>query len=463
MALMTAVRFTGMASGLPPNIVDQLMDAERLPIKTIETQKAKQEDKLKLVTELETKVNEITKSLGELAGINGFMDKKLISGDPNIIDGTLDPNTAKAGEYMVEVNQLAQRPGAITAGFPDRDKTELGVGYFKFKTTEGTKEVYISGPNTTLDNVARQINESQTGIRAEVVVDRKDKDNPYRMIISGISTGDNKDVNFPQVYLLDGDADVYFDETRPARNAKVKIDGFELEITDNILKDCIPGVTLDLKQTSPGREVKLTVKDDAQVISGKVKSFVDAYNGALSFIQTQNKLQKSGRNPSLGPLGGDGLLRSVEASLRQTILDPEYNVGSSIDRLSTLGIEFNRNGTLEFKQERFNAVVASNPNGVAAFMRGDGISTGFVARLKRQVNDLVNANFGPIANRKKGMQDKIEQMNRRIETKERQLEKKEEGLRKKFADLESKMSGLKTQGAAFGAMQMSAAGNSGGG
>lgn len=41
---MTAVRITGMASGLPPNIVEQMMEAERIPIKTME-QKKNGEDK----------------------------------------------------------------------------------------------------------------------------------------------------------------------------------------------------------------------------------------------------------------------------------------------------------------------------------------------------------------------------------------------------------------------------------
>ncbi len=449
---MTAIRFSGMASGLPPNIVDQLMEAERIPIKTIEGQKTKQEDKLKLVTDLETKITDITKSLGELAGTNGFLDKKLISADPNIIDGTVDPAVAGPGEYMVEVVQLAQRPGAISAGFPDKDTTELGVGYLKFQTPEGGQEIYIHGPDTTLDSVAKQINAANSGIRAQVVTDRKDKENPFRLIITGLGTGDEKSVSFPQVYLLDGDMDLYFEQTREARNAIVKIDGFEVEIPENKLADAIPGVTLDLKQAAPGREVRVTVKEDLQVIAGKVKTFVDSYNAALTFIQGQNKIQKAGKNPALGPLGGDSLLRSTESALRRVILDPQFGVNSTIQRVLELGIEFNRNDTLEFKQDKFNQVLNSNPMNVAGFLRGDGISTGFVTTVKREVGNLLSTSFGAIANRKRGMQEKIDQMSKRIETKERQLEKKEESLRKKFADLESKMSGIKTQGAALGAM-----------
>jgi flagellar capping protein FliD len=117
-----------MASGLPPNIVDQLIEAERIPLKQIESKKTKQEDVLKVVTDLESKVGEINKNLGELTNTKGFVDTKLISGDPNVIDGSVDPGTVVNGEYSIEVVQLAQKPGAISNGFPDKDKTQMGVG-----------------------------------------------------------------------------------------------------------------------------------------------------------------------------------------------------------------------------------------------------------------------------------------------------------------------------------------------
>ncbi|MFS4458399.1 flagellar filament capping protein FliD [Bdellovibrio sp. HCB2-146] len=442
-----------MASGLPPNIVDQLMDAERIPVKQMETQRTKQEDKLKLVQDLETKVNDITKNLSELTGNGGFIDKKFISGDPNVVEGTVDPASAIPGDYSVEVLQLAQKPGALSNGFPDKDNTQIGVGYIKFETNEGTKEVYISGSNSTLEGVAKQINMANLGLKAQVIEDRKDKENPFKLLVSGMATGDNQQVTFPKIYMLDGDQDMYFDQSRPSQNAKIKVDGFEIEIPDNKTSDLIPGVTLDFKSAAPGREIRMKVQENLEVISGKVKSFVDAYNAALDFIQKQHKLQAgNGKNPQLGPLGGDGMIRSVETALRRVILNPQLGVESPITRVGELGIQFNRNGTLDFSQDKFNKTLNSNPAGVAAFFRGDGFKTGFVATLKREIGNLTNGAFGVLSNRKRGLEDRIKQVNGRIETKERQLERKEESLRKKFADLEGKMSEMQAQQAKFAAM-----------
>lgn len=447
---MPAIRITGMASGLPPDIVDQLVAAERIPVKNLEVKKAQQEDLGKLVGDLETKIGDITKNLGELVGSRGFTDAQFVTGDPNIIDGNVDPNTASTGEYSIEVLQLAQKPGAVTNGFPDRDKTHMGTGYIKFKTPEGTKDVYITGSNSTLDGVAAQINAANMGIRATVIEDRRDRNYPFKLLTTGLSTGEDNQVEFPTVYLLDGDQDMYFDQTKQSQNAKLKLDGFELELADNLAKDLIPGVTLDLKQAAPGREVRVHVKENLEVISGKVKSFVDAYNGALGFIQSQNKLQKNAQGrEGLGPLGGDSLLRNIENRLRRLIQNSQVGGGGGVSRIGELGIEFQRNGTLNFSQEKFNKVLSADPKGVAAFLRGDGFNTGFVPTLKREIGYLLNGQFGALANRKRGIEDKVKALNGQIERKEKQIEKKEESLRKKFADLESKMSKINSQGAAF--------------
>ncbi|MGE5085314.1 MAG: flagellar filament capping protein FliD, partial [Bacillota bacterium] len=322
------------------------------------------------------------------------------------------------------------------------------------ETPDGEKEVYLNGKNNTLEGVASQINASNVGLKAQVLEDRKDKENPFKLLVSGLATGDDSQITFPKIYLLDGDQDMYFDQQRPSKNAKVKVDGFEIELPENKSTTLVPGVTLDLKSAAPGKTIHMSVKENLEVISGKVKSFVDAYNAALGFIQKQHQLQPGpkGGNPQLGPLGGDGLLRTVESSLRSTILNPVRGVETPITRINELGIAFNRNGTLDFSQEKFNKVLNANPGGVAAFFRGDGFNTGFVAVVKQAVGNLTNGQFGGIANRKRGLESQIKQINSRIDTKERQLERKEDSLRMKFANLEQKMSEMQAQQAKFAAM-----------
>ena len=446
------ISFGSINTGLPPNIVDQLMEAERIPIKNMQKQKEKSEAKLKLVEELNTKIAGIKTGLTELANTRGFSDIKLISGDPNTIAGQVDPATYQPGNWNVEVVSLAQKAAAVTNGFPDKDKSEVGVGYIRFDTPEGTKDVYINGENNTLEGAAKAINMAKVGVRATVINDRKTPDEPFKLVLSAEGVGADKNIEYPRIYMLDGDYDLYFDSEMPAKNGIVKVDGVEFEISDNTLKDIIPGVTLELKQANPGKAVNVSVKEDLEVVSGKIKTFVDGMNGVLTFCQTQSKMDKN--TDTTKTLGGDSLIRQTENRLRSLIQSPQY-VKGSINTLNQLGIQFNRNGTLDFDQKKFNAVLGSNPEGVQNFFVGDGFSTGFVNAVKREVMNLTNPAFGPITNKSKGLQGKIDETDRRIENKEKQLQKKEEQLRNKFARLEESMSKIKAQGASVGAMAQS--------
>lgn len=444
------IRVSGLsASGLPPNLVDQVVEAEKIPIKTMQDQKAKIEDKVKLVNEFETKLRDINKDMVSLIGARGFSDKKLNSSFPDLINGTIDPNLAETGEWTLEVTQLAGKPSVVSNGFPDKDQTRVGVGYVKFDTPDGEKEVYISDENSTLEKMAQAINSASVGVRATVVDDKSNGDSGYKLEISGLKTGEDKEIVFPTMYLIDGDQDFQFESSNKAQNAKFKLDGHEFEVSDNLVKDIIPGVTLDLKRAQAGQPVRLNVTENFEAIGGKIKGFVDSFNAALSFIQAQSKLNQDDKgNPHMGPLGGDGMLRSAQSKLRNIIQDPQIT-DSKFKRIIELGVEFNRNGTLTFNQEKFNKIVNTEPEQAAKFFQGDRVNTGFITQMNKKVSELVDGQVGPVGTRKKSYQDRISQMDQRIQLKERQVSKKEEQIRRQFAQMDEAISKLQSQTASL--------------
>jgi flagellar hook-associated protein 2 len=454
-----SIRFGSINTGLPPNIVDQLIEAERIPVQQMEIKKGNTSEKLKQVEDLTSKVSAIRGSLGELASTRGFSDVKLTSGDATIVGGTVDPTRYQPGSWNLEVVRLAEKASVMTNGFPDKDKTQIGTGYFRFKTSDGNKDVYINSKNNTLESVAHTITNAKVGVRASVINDRKDADNPWKLMLSSDGVGKDNAIEYPRLYFLDGDQDIYFDAQNEGKNGAVKVDGFEFEIGDNSLPDVIPGVTLDLKQAAPGRSINITVKEDLEVVSGKVKSFVDSVNSVLGFIQTQNKMNKD--TDTTRTLGGDGILRSIETRFRALIQNPQYGVKGEVRSLNQLGIQFNRNGTLDFDQKKFDSVLAARPGDVQEFFAGDGFATGFIAAVRREVTNLTNPAFGPLGNRSRGLKTQIEQIDSRIEQKERQLAKKEDQLRNKFARLEETMSRIKAQGAQVSAVSQGGGGMSG--
>jgi flagellar hook-associated protein 2 len=138
----------------------------------------------------------------------------------------------------------------------------------------------------------------------------------------------------------------------------------------------------------------------------------------------------------------------VENDFRRLIMNPQMGTQGSIKQMNQLGVEFNRNGSLTLTQDKFNKALATDPASVASFLHGDGLATGFIPSVQREVTNLMNGAFGPVSMRKHSLTDKIKQLDERIDNKNRQLEKKEDQLRTKFADLEAQMSKLNQQGSA---------------
>jgi flagellar hook-associated protein 2 len=246
---------------------------------------------------------------------------------------------------------------------------------------------------------------------------------------------------------------MFFEKSRPAQNGRIKVDGFEFEVSDRTAKDILPGVTLELKHAAPGQEITISVKEDTEAISGKIEEFVKSTNDVLQFIQAQNKLDQ--KTDTTKTLGGDSLLRSIENRIRNLVQQPQYGVKGSIQRMSEMGVNFQRNGLIQLDRKKFDNVLNGSPKDVGAFLAGDGFNIGFIPSLKREIDSLMNQSWGPLSNRKRGLEQKIQNINKTIENKERTLTRREESLRRQFAQLEQNVSKMQSQGASMGAFSAS--------
>jgi flagellar hook-associated protein 2 len=112
-----------------------------------------------------------------------------------------------------------------------------------------------------------------------------------------------------------------------------------------------------------------------------------------------------------------------------------------------LGVEFNRNGTLDFNAEKFKKIVNTDPKDVVKFLRGNNVDVGFIPQLVRQVKDITDPNVGVIGARKTNYKSRIKQMDDQIDRKEKSLVRREEQIRNKFAKMEEAMSKIQSQGA----------------
>lgn len=459
------ISFGSINSGLPKDIVQQIIEAEKIPINQMEARKGKIENKKSLVQQLTSLIENMRGEVLKNKNARSLRELAINTGDATNIAVNADKNIAEPGKYQLEVVQLAQKSSTISNGVEDKDKTYVGVGYIKAVLPNGDKkEIYVDEGSATLSGIAKLINgDSELGMRATVVNDGKDSDEPWRLMLSMSETGDNNKVEFPYLYLVDGEVDIYFDQERPAQDAKIKLDGFEIEVPTNKVTDLIPGVTIDLKKAKPGEEINLEITEDIQKIGGKVSSLVDNINNVLKFIKEQNTLDE--KTDTSQTLGGDLTLTTIESRIRSAVFTSVNTDGGPM-RMGDLGITFQRDGLLKFDQAKFEAALSKDYKAVSQTLTGKyslegGKSNGFIDILDDTAKILLSQPNGVLTTRKGGLQSQINQIDRQINTRQRHIQQKEEVLKAKFARLEETISRIRGQGAGLagfaappGAMQL---------
>jgi flagellar hook-associated protein 2 len=459
------ISFGSINSGLPKDIVQQIMEAESIPVQQMEVRKGKVADKQALVQKLIGLVENMRGEVLKNKNARSLRELAINTGDSTHIAVNADKNLAETGKYQLEVVQLAQKSSTISNGVEDKDKTYVGVGYIKAVLPSGEKkEIYVDEKNATLSGIAKLINNNaELGMRATVVNDGKGSDEPWRLMLSMSETGDDNKVEFPYLYLVDGEVDIFFENERPAQDAKVKLDGFEIEVPSNKITDLIPGVTIDLKKAKPGEEISIEITEDIQKIGGKVSSLVDNINNVLKFIKEQNTLDES--TDTSRTLGGDSTLTTIESRIRTAVFTTVQTDAGPM-RMGDLGITFQRDGLLKFDQAKFENALSKDYKSVAQTLTGKyslegGKSNGFIDILDETAKVMLAQPNGVLTTRKGGLGSQIGQIDRQIANRMRHIQQKEEVLKAKFARLEETISKIQGQGAGLagfaappGAMQL---------
>lgn len=450
------IAFGSINSGLPKDIVQQIIEAEKIPLKKMEARKGKIENKKALLADLIERVKKLEGTVYANKSARSFREFNVnVSGDG--ISASVDKNVAQPGTYQIEVLQLAQKSSAISNGVEDKDKTYTGVGYLQYELPDGTtKEIYIDEDHATLSGIAKLINgDADNGMHANVVDSGDGSDEPWKIIITLDETGDGQKAVFPNLYLVDGEVDIWFDAEREAQDAKIKLDGFEIELPSNKATDLIPGVTIDLKKAQPGNELTLEITEDTAKMTDKIDELVTNINDVIAFIKEQNALDETVDTSQT--LGGDITLQTLESRLRSTVFNNVATEFGNI-RIGDLGLQFQRDGKLKLDKDKFQAKLDENVKMVSQVVNGrytvdEGKINGFVDNLERLVRDALKRPGGILSSRKEGLESNIRQIDRRIETKERQIKRKEENLKNKFARLEETISRIKTQGSGLAGLQ----------
>ena len=442
------LRFDPIGGGQFKLMLKQIIETERQPIRTLEGRKALEESKMKLFQDFKGRFTGIERTLDEFTNFRKFRELRADLGDgSNYASVTLDKDLAEPGVYSIQVDQLAARTSIISNGFDDPDDPILGVGFVVVNGHNGnSKEIFIDEKDSSLHGVAAVINhDPNSPIRASVVKDQSDPEHPWRLIIAGKQEGSDDQVYFPEFYFLDGTQDFYIDNENEARNALLYLDGFPIEAESNTIKDFVSGVNLTLRAARPDQPFTLSITEDHQKISGKVKGLVDQLNGVLDFINKQNQIDE--KSDTKSTFAGDTGLQTVEYRLRNMmhegfpVGDPETEQFKFIF-LNQLGIEFNKSGSLTFKEDKFTKSMEGNFEAVAEAITG---AYGFANQMKEILSGYTRSGTGTLVMREHGLRERIQRLDDDIARKEQQIEQRTQALTDKFSRLQASLGNLQRQ------------------
>ncbi len=442
------LRFDPVGGGQFKQALKQIIEIERQPIKGLETRKSREDARLKLFNDFKGKFTAFDRLLNDFTSFRKFRELKVDLGDgDSAVSVTLDKELAEPGTYQLQINNLAERSAVLSNRFKDPDEKILGVGFVVAEGLDGTrKEIFIDEKNSSLNGLVSMINtQKELPFRATVVKDASNPEAPFRVILAAKADGEANDLKFPDFYFMSGSEDFYITEDKEALNASVSIDGFDLEFGSNMVKDFVRGVNLRLKQPRPDQPFTMSITEDYQKISGKVKGLVDQVNSILDFVNKQNTVDE--KSDTSATFTGDSGLQGIEYRFRNLVHEgfPVASEDGESFRwvfLNEIGIEFDKKGVIQFKEEKFTKALQADFEGIAEAITGEH---GFASQLRAVVAGYTRGGDGFLTMRENALRGRIKQIDTQIAEKERRLEQRQQMLTEQFSRLEASLGALQRQ------------------
>ena len=269
-------------------------------------------------------------------------------------------------------------------------------------------------------------------------------------------------------------------ETQPAQDARLKMNGIEITRSSNSnITDIIEGASLTLHRPTNG-PVEVTVKANAEEIKAKIVAWVEAYNELLKFIKENDQFVKSDEfemNRSSNPNGdirdgyrqlkdrsgifaGDPTTRQIVSTLQvlvassyPSLSEPDYRVLAQIGiTTGDVGAKWSdiKDGYLRVDEGKLTKALSDSPQSVkdlfASDLNEDAITDNGVAfKMNETLKPYVQFSGGLITARIETIKSRIDQKKEAMASKERSLAQKEQQLREKFGRMESSIREAKSR------------------
>jgi flagellar hook-associated protein 2 len=364
----------GVISGLDTNsILDKLSQISQAPVKRLQAQQDTLRAKSAAWSQLEARLLLLRASAAPLASGSAFRAQNVALSRPELAAATASSD-AVSGSYTFSVERLAQSHQIASQGFADTTETEIGSGTISLKVGDVYPTV-ITVDGFTLSELRDAINAADAGVSAAIVNDGSST--PYRLVLTSKTSGMTGGMQV-EASLGGGTAPVFAD-LQTAQNAEIRLGSGPGAITvtssSNRVEGAIPGVTIDLLNSSPGAPVSVSLSRDTSGIQKQVSDFVVSYNAIVDFFAAQ--FSYSPDTNESGTLFADYRLESLQSELSFAITGQitGVGVGAQLRSLADIGLRTLSDGKLSLDTTALTAALNANPDGVARVFARVGTTT----------------------------------------------------------------------------------------
>ena len=374
-----AISSAGIGSGLDvAKIVEQTVAAEKIPLKKLEYKAEGIQTQISTYGEIKSLTSKLGDIASKLTRDSAWNGVSISSSNPTL-SGTMT-GIAATGTYNIKGTHLAQAQTTALGGAGGialaKDQAMGAAGTIKLKMGAVEKDISVSGSDT-LTKIATKINEAEMGIQASVVTDVDGKE---RLMLRSKETGTDKAFTVDLGSLSSAPAALGQAEAQAAKNAKVKLNGMEVESSTNTFANTIPGMSFTVSEVT-STAATLNVKADTEAMKKNIQEFVDTYNELNDLLTQSTKYVEESK--TAGVLQGDSATVSLQNSLRMLTQGISGSTGG-LTRLAEIGIQMQEGGKLSTDTTKLDKALTNLEglkglfaNKADALGQGGGIAVNF--------------------------------------------------------------------------------------
>lgn len=440
------ISFPGIGSGLD---VDALLKStyEQLTLRntiyrrnvdTLKTENTGLEQLRSLLANISSTLDSARSSNGGISG-----SKATSSSNSDVLTAAAG-SSAITGSFSVTVTSLASSAtGSFDRNYSSENDFVISdpsqVGDVEFTVGSGADATTFSvavDELTSVEDFVSDFNSQASGKATASLVNVGTEASPaYRIAFSSTNVGEEKgsiSVSSSNAALMDASA-LAGTTLSQASNAVFQVSGISgtIERSSNTVSDVVSGVTLRLSGIGTAA---VTVRDDVDAGAERLESFASEFNKLVEFLNTEDSITSVVEDGERSNIYGDLARTNVDdaslSTLRSAISSARSSDGSL--SLAAIGISTDRDGTVTFDRDKFDAAFNSNPSGVNEVITSlaDKIAgvqgslhqfTGFGLQIDQEISSN---------------ESEISRLEETIATVERNAKTREEGIRAQFTNLD---------------------------